>query len=198
MATNAYNIGSFTVASQAEAEAGTNNTNGMTPLRVAQAIAALAPDEIYTAGGWTPNLKSGNSTAHGTHSYEGGVNTGSYIQIGPAVLFAFVLSVTDYDDAHNGWLAVTLPVTSTSNTTAPGLVGEFSGIDFSAFSPGANDEIIGKVFSRYSVNSTNEATFIPYLSAADGSGLTGTNAATAGLVDTSSFKISGSGIYFVN
>ena len=32
--------GSFTIASQAEAEAGVNNTKGMTPLRVAQAIAA--------------------------------------------------------------------------------------------------------------------------------------------------------------
>lgn len=35
--------GGGTIASQAEAEAGTNNTNLMTPLRTAQAIAALAP-----------------------------------------------------------------------------------------------------------------------------------------------------------
>lgn len=40
--------GGFTVASQAEAEAGTDNTKGMTPLRVAQAVEAMSPDDIRT------------------------------------------------------------------------------------------------------------------------------------------------------
>lgn len=41
-ATGAANAVATTIASQAEAEAGSNNTNRMTPLRTAQAIAALA------------------------------------------------------------------------------------------------------------------------------------------------------------
>ncbi len=47
----------MTIATQAEAEAGTNNTVPMTPLRVAQAIAALAKAsdyQVFTASGtWT-------------------------------------------------------------------------------------------------------------------------------------------------
>lgn len=43
---------SVTLASQVEAEAGVENTKVMTPLRTAQAIAALAPG----GGGAPPNL----------------------------------------------------------------------------------------------------------------------------------------------
>jgi hypothetical protein len=41
----------FLPATQAEAEAGTNNAKGMTPLRAAQAIAALAPSNATTRFG---------------------------------------------------------------------------------------------------------------------------------------------------
>lgn len=47
-------------ASQGEAEAGTENTKGMTALRVAQAIAALAGEGAFPAG---TQLLCGNSTA---------------------------------------------------------------------------------------------------------------------------------------
>jgi len=55
--TNSVFNPNFLPATQAEAEAGTNNVKGVTPLRVAQAITALA------AGGTTVTLRAFTSTA---------------------------------------------------------------------------------------------------------------------------------------
>jgi hypothetical protein len=57
-ATNWLVITARALTSQATAEAGTNNTESMSPLRTAQAIAALAPNaanyqEFLTSGTWT-------------------------------------------------------------------------------------------------------------------------------------------------
>jgi hypothetical protein len=58
--------GGYTIASQAEAEAGTENTKLVTPLRVAQAITALAPGGGGGGGGLTNFLESLNSAAPNT------------------------------------------------------------------------------------------------------------------------------------
>lgn len=67
--------GTVAIASQAEAEAGTNNTKMMTPLRSAQAIAALVPDpttnQILTA---TAGATAG---AVGTYGFFYSSNTAS-------------------------------------------------------------------------------------------------------------------------
>lgn len=47
-------LGTSDLATQAEAQAGTDNTKVMTPLRAAQAIAALAPIPPYLNGSGTP------------------------------------------------------------------------------------------------------------------------------------------------
>ena len=53
MARSATSFGiGVALASQAEAEAGTENTKAMTPLRTAQAIAALAPEGIGVNQTW--------------------------------------------------------------------------------------------------------------------------------------------------
>lgn len=53
----------FTICSQAEAEAGTENTKGMTPLRTAQAIAALAPGGGGGGVAFSVTSQSANYTA---------------------------------------------------------------------------------------------------------------------------------------
>jgi hypothetical protein len=60
------------LASQAEAEAGTNNTKVTTPLRVAQAIAALVPSKFNAFTGFT-NFDSGNPWNTGITSAIGGM-----------------------------------------------------------------------------------------------------------------------------
>jgi hypothetical protein len=60
------------LASQAEAEAGTNNTKITTPLRVAQAIAALVPSKFNAFTGFT-NFDSGNPWNTGITSAIGGM-----------------------------------------------------------------------------------------------------------------------------
>ena len=46
-----YDSNLIQLAKQGEAEAGTNNTKGMTPLRVAQAIGVIGKPEVFTADG---------------------------------------------------------------------------------------------------------------------------------------------------
>jgi hypothetical protein len=74
------------LASQAEAEAGTNNTKTMTPLRTAQAIAELAPEGVGEGQTWqtvsrTPGTAYQNTTGKPIMIITGGADTGN-IQIG--------------------------------------------------------------------------------------------------------------------
>ena len=77
----------FLPATQAEAEAGSNNVKGMTPLRVSQAIAALVPAgttvnyQLFTATGtWTkPAGISANAIVH-FHVIGGGSGGGAYFR----------------------------------------------------------------------------------------------------------------------
>lgn len=54
------------LASQAEAEAGTNNTKAMTPLRTAQAIAALVPGAIGNGQTWQSVTRTSGTTYQNT------------------------------------------------------------------------------------------------------------------------------------
>lgn len=77
----------FLPATQAEAEAGSNNVKGMTPLRVAQAISALVPAgttvdyQVFTATGtWTkPAGISANAIVH-FHVIGGGAGGAAYFR----------------------------------------------------------------------------------------------------------------------
>lgn len=53
---------SVAVASQAEAEAGTNDTKTMTPLKTAQAIAELSPEPIGVGQTWQAPSRAANTT----------------------------------------------------------------------------------------------------------------------------------------
>ena len=68
-----YNLfGQHNIASQSQAETGTNNTSPMTPLRVAQAISALAGDSSWTiskgVNGWARESSTGFTIQWGTTS----------------------------------------------------------------------------------------------------------------------------------
>jgi hypothetical protein len=54
------------LASQAEAEAGTNNTKTMTPLRTAQAITALAPEGVGEGQTWQGVTRATNTSYQNT------------------------------------------------------------------------------------------------------------------------------------
>lgn len=70
-ATNAANSAAqFTKATQAQAEAGTDNTTYTTPLRVAQAINALAPQPLFQCRAWAQF--NGSSSAG---AFSGGAST---------------------------------------------------------------------------------------------------------------------------
>jgi hypothetical protein len=68
--TNSVFNPNFLPATQAEAEAGTNNVKGVTPLRVAQAIAALVP------AGFTSGVNIQTFTATGTYTPTSGYKWG--------------------------------------------------------------------------------------------------------------------------
>lgn len=77
---SAYALGGgFTAASQAEAEAGTENSKGMTPLRVAQAFAAranvAAASATYNADGSLATMTEAGVTYTYTYNADGSVNT---------------------------------------------------------------------------------------------------------------------------
>jgi hypothetical protein len=54
------------LASQAEAEAGSNNTKAMTPLRTAQAITALAPEGVGEGQTWQAVTRATNTSYQNT------------------------------------------------------------------------------------------------------------------------------------
>lgn len=74
------------LASQAEAEAGTNNTKTMTPLRTAQAITALAPEGVGEGQTWQLPSRSAGTTYQNTTgrtiqiaiNFDGDFNNGSF------------------------------------------------------------------------------------------------------------------------
>jgi hypothetical protein len=94
-ATNWLVITARALTSQATAEAGTNNTESMSPLRTAQAIAALAPNaanyqEFLTSGTWTKpagvnfvyveSIAAGGGGGNATGSQDiGGASGGEYV-----------------------------------------------------------------------------------------------------------------------
>lgn len=91
-----------TIASQAEAEAGTENTKRMTPLRVAQAIAALASGGMKVGGSLT--LTSGTG---GTITDFGGVSDPDRIEI----------DVRDLDPSGSDHLYITIGDSGGEETT---------------------------------------------------------------------------------
>jgi hypothetical protein len=95
-------VAGWTVASQAEAEAGTDNTKVMTPLRVAQELATLAP--VETA--WTDY--SATSTIVGWGSYT--TKQVYYKKVGKVVFVAFNIEGT----SNNAATTFTLPTNSAS------------------------------------------------------------------------------------
>ena len=77
----------LSVASQSTAEAGTNNTQIMTPLRTSQAIAALADTGLKHVGTTEPGSNTSTITVSGLGSY-------SYVKVG------FLLNITSENSAY--------------------------------------------------------------------------------------------------
>lgn len=77
----------LSVASQSTAEAGTNNTQVMTPLRTSQAIAALADTGLKHVGTTEPGSNTSTITVSGLGSY-------SYVKVG------FLLNITSQNSAY--------------------------------------------------------------------------------------------------
>jgi hypothetical protein len=89
------------IASQAEAEAGSDNTKGMTALRTAQAVAALA------TGTWTDY--SSTSTVTGWSSFAS--KSIKYLEIGKIVFVKFYIEGT----SNGNTARFTVPTTNTGN-----------------------------------------------------------------------------------
>ena len=98
----------FLPATQAEAEAGSNNVKGMTPLRAAQAIAALAPSNATTRFGGT--VVTAKSRASGT-VYQN--TTGGW-------LFVAFASVNNGTSAYVGPTASPSTLVNSSNANSTG------------------------------------------------------------------------------
>jgi hypothetical protein len=77
----------LSVASQSTAEAGTNNTQIMTPLRTSQAIAALADTGLKHVGTTEPGSNTSTITVSGLGNY-------SYVKVG------FLLNITSENSAY--------------------------------------------------------------------------------------------------
>lgn len=91
-----------TIASQAEAEAGTENTKTMTPLRVAESIAARADPTHLAIGSYAVLLNNSTSTLAAAATYAGS-----------GLLYGLTLSGGDYSQTNNN--------TVSSGTAAPGV-----------------------------------------------------------------------------
>jgi hypothetical protein len=77
----------LSVASQSTAEAGTNNTQVMTPLRTSQAIAALADTGLKHVGTTEPGSNTSTITVSGLGNY-------SYVKVG------FLLNITSENSTY--------------------------------------------------------------------------------------------------
>ena len=91
-----------TIASQAEAEAGTENTKTMTPLRVAESIAARADPTHLAIGSYAVLLNNGTSTLAAAATYAGS-----------GLLYGLTLSGGNYSRTNNP--------TVSGGTAAPGV-----------------------------------------------------------------------------
>ena len=91
-----------TIASQAEAEGGTENTKTMTPLRVAESIAARADPTHLAIGSYAVLLNNSTSTLAAAATYAGS-----------GLLYGLTLSGGDYSQTNNN--------TVSSGTAAPGV-----------------------------------------------------------------------------
>jgi hypothetical protein len=91
-----------TIASQAEAEAGTENTKTMTPLRVAESIAARADPTHLAIGSYAVLLNNSTSALAAGTTYAGS-----------GLRYGLTLSGGNYNQTNNG--------TISSGTAAPGV-----------------------------------------------------------------------------
>lgn len=113
-----------TIASQAEAEAGTENTKTMTPLRVAESIAARADPTHLAIGSYAVLLNNSTSTLAAAATYAGS-----------GLRYGLTLSGGDYSQTNNNTISI--------GTAAPGvwrLMG--SGITGRSSTGGGEDDTI--------------------------------------------------------
>jgi hypothetical protein len=164
-ATNWLVITARALTSQATAEAGTNNTESMSPLRTAQAIAALAPSvsdyqEFLTSGTWTKpagvnfvyveSIAAGGGGAnHTAGTNVGGASGGEYVA---SIFEASSLSATE-----------TITIGAAGAGAADGVVADGSVGGDSSFGSlltaiGGNPGVIGQLYATIPRSALAETT----------------------------------------
>jgi len=212
----------FLPATQAEAQAGSNNVKGMTPLRVSQAIAALVPAgttvnyQLFTATGtWTkPSGLSANAVVHfhvigagssgcayfrgsGTLRYvNGGQGGGGFI----ASVLASSLGATVSVTVGAGGAARTASGSSTSTTGAIGGASSFGSYGPSAATsgPGSTSNANSPLYYYHGFDgcvggdSSSDSAVQENVGSVYGGGAGGSNA-SASVLDPGTSKFGGSG-----
>jgi len=95
-------VQNYGIASQAQAQAGTDNASYMTPLRTKQAIDQFVPIET---GNWTPELRFGGSTAGIAYTFRGG----QYTRIANVVYWTFEIMLSSKGSASGTAIITGLP-----------------------------------------------------------------------------------------
>ncbi|GIP17755.1 hypothetical protein J40TS1_33970 [Paenibacillus montaniterrae] len=110
-----------TIATQAQAEAGTDNATDMTPLRVKQAITKNQSD-FYEQGTWTPTLIAGSATGI-TYNHR----LGAYTRIGKLVTIHCSVSISNKGTSDIGIVKIEgLPYKVALNTSSLGMYYGFN------------------------------------------------------------------------
>jgi hypothetical protein len=108
------------VASTAQAQAGTDNTTAMTPIRVSEALAALAPGVIATAG-----YASVGAYVLAMRTATGPITAGQVLAGSALKVFGIVQNSPDNDNT-NGLSGATLPGTWRAMCAVAGSAGHYS------------------------------------------------------------------------
>jgi hypothetical protein len=98
------NVQNYGIASQSQAQAGTDNASYMTPLRTKQAIDQFVPIETGT---WTPELRFGRSTDGITYAFR----WGQYTRIANVVFWSFEFALTSKGSDSGDATIIGLPFT---------------------------------------------------------------------------------------
>ena len=162
------NVQNYGIASQAQAQAGTDNASYMTPLRTKQAIDQFVPIET---GSWTPDLRFGGSNAGITYA----LRAGRYTRIANVVYWSFVISLNSKGSASGTATIAGLPFNSGTITDFFHTVGHAtnifvpSGQWLSSYNPGTAIVLATSAGSRltnaeFSNNSTLQASGFYFIS----------------------------------